>query len=56
MIRKYEAAAKLSGAIMFPQCGIESAPPDLVTWLVAKVNRTQLRANTADVTMAMAIK
>ncbi|EFW99401.1 saccharopine dehydrogenase [Grosmannia clavigera kw1407] len=54
MIRKYEAAAKQSGAIMLPQCGIESAPADLVTWMVAKTIRQQLKANTADVTVAMA--
>lgn len=56
MTRKYEAAAKASGAIMVPQCGIESAPADLVTWMVAKVNRTQLQAQTSNVTVSVSIK
>ncbi|OAA54135.1 saccharopine dehydrogenase [Niveomyces insectorum RCEF 264] len=56
MVRKYEAAAKASGALMFPQSGVESAPADLVAWTVAKVNRTQLQAKTADVTAALRLK
>ncbi|CAM1505491.1 Fc.00g111280.m01.CDS01 [Cosmosporella sp. VM-42] len=42
MIKKYEAAAKESGALLFPQSAIESAPPDLCTWLMAKAVRTEL--------------
>ncbi|KAK3953363.1 Saccharopine dehydrogenase-domain-containing protein [Pseudoneurospora amorphoporcata] len=32
MITKYSSAAAQSGAKMFPQIGIESAPSDLLTW------------------------
>lgn len=56
MIRKYEAVAKASGALMFPQNGIESAPADLAAWEVARINRTQLHAKTRDVTAAIRLK
>ena len=53
MIEKYEDAAKASGALMFPQIGIESAPPDLVTWCLASLNRSELQADTRDVTVSI---
>ena len=53
MIKKYEKAAESSGAMMFPQIGVESAPPDLVTWSLAKLNRTELNADTRDVTVSI---
>jgi short subunit dehydrogenase-like uncharacterized protein len=48
MIRKYEKTAQASGALMFPQIGIESAPADMCTWALAKVLREQLGAKTRD--------
>lgn len=36
MIKKYESAAKKSSAMLFPQIGIDSAPPDLMAWALAK--------------------
>lgn len=36
MTRKYEASAKASGARMISQASIESAAPDLVTWVLAQ--------------------
>lgn len=48
MIRKYEKTARASGAIMIPQIGIESAPPDLSTWALAKCLREQLGAKTKE--------
>lgn len=48
MIKKYESKAKSSGAIMIPQAGIESAPPDLVTWSMAQHLRKDLNASTKD--------
>lgn len=48
MISKYESTAKASGAIMIPQIGIESAPPDLCTWALAKCLREQLGAKTKE--------
>ena len=56
MIRKYEAAAKASGALMFPQSGIESAPADIAAAEVARVIREQLQAKTGDVTAAVRFK
>ncbi len=53
MIEKYEDAAKSSGALMFPQFGIESVPPDLMTWTLATLNRRELQANTRDVTVSI---
>ncbi|OLN83710.1 Saccharopine dehydrogenase-like oxidoreductase, partial [Colletotrichum chlorophyti] len=53
MIGKYEGVAKESGAMMFPQIGIESAPPDLVTWTLAKEIRENLSAKTGAVTVSV---
>ena len=56
MIEKYEAAAKASGALMFPQSGIESAPADLAAAEVVRINREELGAKTASVIAAIRIK
>lgn len=48
MIKKYEDTAKKSGAIMLPQAGIESAPPDIVTWAMAQHLWKALDAPTKD--------
>ncbi|KAH8653693.1 saccharopine dehydrogenase [Xylariales sp. PMI_506] len=48
MIEKYEAKAKETGAIIIPQDGIESAPSDLLTWVMAQLIRTELSAQTAN--------
>ncbi|KAK0621535.1 Saccharopine dehydrogenase-domain-containing protein [Bombardia bombarda] len=53
MVRKYEDAAKSSGAMMFPQIGIESAPSDLITWALASKIRSELSAKTRDVTVSI---
>ncbi|KAF7543343.1 hypothetical protein G7Z17_g10814 [Cylindrodendrum hubeiense] len=53
MIKKYEKTAKESGATLFPQAGVESAPPDLTTWALAKAIRTQLGAPTKDVKLCI---
>ncbi|KAH6661305.1 Saccharopine dehydrogenase-domain-containing protein [Truncatella angustata] len=49
MIRKYEAKAKETGAILLPQSGIESGPSDLLTWAMAQLIQSKLSAQTADV-------
>ncbi len=56
MIKKYEKTAQSTGALMFPQIGIESAPPDLVTWSLASVNKERFSAQTKDVTVAVNIR
>ncbi|KAM0263502.1 hypothetical protein ACHAQJ_001120 [Trichoderma viride] len=53
MIKKYEKAAKESGAILIPQMGMESAPPDLCTWSLANVLRKQMDAKTKDVVLSL---
>ncbi|KAK4192111.1 Saccharopine dehydrogenase-like oxidoreductase [Podospora australis] len=53
MIQKYESTAKSSGALMFPQIGIESAPADLVTFSLASTLRSQVGAKTGDVTVSI---
>ncbi|RYP85283.1 hypothetical protein DL769_001014 [Monosporascus sp. CRB-8-3] len=49
MIQKYEAAAESTGACMIPQCGVESAPSDLMTYSMASLIRSELSASTSDV-------
>lgn len=49
MIKKYEAKAQGSGAIIIPQSGIESAPSDLLTWSMAQLIRRELDVPIADV-------
>ena len=51
MIKKYEAIAKATGAIMIPQCAMESAPSDILTWMVAQETRYQLNSEVGDVVM-----
>lgn len=53
MINKYEGVAKQSGSMLFPEIGIESAPADIVTWSLAKHNRTHLDAKTGEVVMSV---
>jgi short subunit dehydrogenase-like uncharacterized protein len=53
MIKKYETAAQTSGALMFPQIGIESAPPDICTWAMATRIRSELGADTGPVTISI---
>lgn len=52
MIKKYEQAAKTSGSMLFPEIGVESAPADLVSWSLAKHNRT-LGSKTGEVVMSV---
>ncbi|KAL2164231.1 hypothetical protein VTH06DRAFT_3447 [Thermothelomyces fergusii] len=52
MIKKYEETARRTGALMFPQIGIESAPPDLLTWSLASFIRNEFGSPTADVTVS----
>ncbi|KAH8900718.1 hypothetical protein GQ53DRAFT_863349 [Thozetella sp. PMI_491] len=51
MIKKYEATAKASGAWMFPQSALESAPSDLLTWALVSTIRSKLSAQTSEVVM-----
>ncbi|KAM5359447.1 hypothetical protein ACJZ2D_014467 [Fusarium nematophilum] len=53
MIKKYEATAKETGAILIPQAGVESAPADLSTWAMAKAIRTELGTQTKNVIVSL---
>jgi short subunit dehydrogenase-like uncharacterized protein len=53
MIKKYEKAAKTSGAVLIPQIGLESAPSDLVTWSLVSLIRRELSAPTGDVILSV---
>ncbi|KAI1367218.1 hypothetical protein F5Y08DRAFT_326839 [Xylaria arbuscula] len=53
MIKKYGAAAKASGACMFPQSAVESAPPDLVTFSLASFIKSELSAPVGDVVVSL---
>lgn len=56
MIKKYEAVAKSSGAMMFPQIGVESSPADLMTWALATFVRSKLGKPTEEITISVAIE
>ena len=49
MIEKYGALAKKNGVIMIPQNGVESAPTDLLCWLLTSHIRRTLDVGTAEV-------
>ncbi|KAI0024978.1 sporulation protein RMD1 [Xylariomycetidae sp. FL0641] len=49
MIKRYDAAAKASGACLFPQSGIESAPSDLMTLAMASQIKSDLSTTVGDV-------
>lgn len=51
MIQKYEATAKATGACLIPQCAMESAPSDLLTWAIVAEARGKFSSQTADVVM-----
>lgn len=53
MIKKYERTAKQSGAIMIPQIGVESAPPDVVTWTLVNMIKEKFSAPTAEVVVSV---
>ncbi|KAI1146280.1 hypothetical protein F4825DRAFT_466647 [Nemania diffusa] len=53
MIKKYSEAAKASGACMFPQSAVESAPPDLVTSALASLIKSKLSAPVGDVVVSL---
>ncbi|KAI1129626.1 hypothetical protein F5Y10DRAFT_276672 [Nemania abortiva] len=53
MIKKYNETAKASGACMFPQSAVESAPPDLVTAALASVIKSELSAPVGDVVVSL---
>jgi short subunit dehydrogenase-like uncharacterized protein len=53
MIKKYEAAAKMTGAIMIPQIGVESAPADMLTWTLVSLIRSKFSVPTGQVILSL---
>jgi short subunit dehydrogenase-like uncharacterized protein len=53
MIEQYEAAAKKSGACLFPQSGLESAPSDVLAFALASTTREKLDCYAGDVIVDM---
>ena len=47
MISKYHQTAEQSGACMFPQSGLESAPSDLLAWSMVRAIRSQFSSPTS---------
>ncbi|KXJ94679.1 saccharopine dehydrogenase [Microdochium bolleyi] len=52
MIKKYEATAKRTGACLISQGGVESAPSDLLTLVLAQTLKKELSADTGDVVVS----
>ncbi|KAB8648471.1 hypothetical protein FH972_026128 [Carpinus fangiana] len=53
MVRKYHDKAKATGAIIISQCGVESSPPDLMAYLLARELRKSLAAPTGEVVFSL---
>ena len=53
MITKYGKTAKSNGCIMIPQIGLESAPSDLLTWILVDMIKKRFSAPTADVVVSL---
>jgi short subunit dehydrogenase-like uncharacterized protein len=49
MIEKYDALAKKTGAIMIPQNGVESAPSDMMCWMLVNHIRQTQSVGTAEI-------
>lgn len=53
MITKYHDLARKNGAIIIPECAIESAPADLVGYILSKTIRDELNVKTSDVRLSL---
>ncbi|KAF2144061.1 uncharacterized protein K452DRAFT_306694 [Aplosporella prunicola CBS 121167] len=49
IINKYHDTAKANGAVMIPQCGVDSVPADMMAYLIATHIRRTLNAGTSEV-------
>ncbi|KAH7018796.1 Saccharopine dehydrogenase-domain-containing protein [Ilyonectria destructans] len=56
MISKYHDMAQASGAIMIPQSGFDSAPADLIAFVVATHLRRTLNVSTAEVLTSVDVR
>lgn len=53
MIERYEKQAQGSGAIMIPQIGLESAPSDIVAWMLVQMIRERFSSPTGEVNVSV---
>ncbi|KAF2677909.1 hypothetical protein K458DRAFT_349510 [Lentithecium fluviatile CBS 122367] len=53
MIEKYHSTAQKNGAIIIPECGIDSVPADLTTFALTNHIRKTLNAPTANVILSL---
>lgn len=53
MIEKYHDTAKKNGAIIIPECGLDSVPADLTTFAITNYIRKTLNAPTANVILSL---
>jgi hypothetical protein len=53
MISKYHETAKKNGAIIIPECGLDSVPADLMSFAITSYIRKTLNAPTANVVMSL---
>lgn len=53
MIEKYDEIAKKNGTIMIPECGLDSVPADLLTYILSRYIRSSIFASTASVTLSL---
>ncbi|KAK8191335.1 Saccharopine dehydrogenase-domain-containing protein [Phyllosticta capitalensis] len=56
MIDKYHETARANGAIMIPQCGVDSVPADIISYVVASHICRKLNAGTSEVVTSAKIK
>nr|OQO31878.1 hypothetical protein B0A51_00884 [Rachicladosporium sp. CCFEE 5018] len=53
MVNQYHDTAKQTGAIIIPQCGVESAPSDLMCWALVNHIRETLHTGTGEIVYSM---
>ncbi|KAK7514597.1 Saccharopine dehydrogenase-domain-containing protein [Phyllosticta citriasiana] len=56
IIDKYHETAKANGAIMIPQCGLDSVPADIISYVIATHIRRKLNAGTTEVLNSVKMK
>jgi short subunit dehydrogenase-like uncharacterized protein len=52
MIKKYERTAKTTGSIMIPQIGVDSAPADMMTWVLVNMIKQKFSVATGEVVLS----
>jgi len=53
MLEKYSSLAQTTGAIMIPQCGLDSVPADMLTYMLTRHVRQTLGTGTATVDVSL---